>query len=46
MSWNIDAATLVGGVPKPSTWAMMLLGFGATAFAIRRRKQAEKLAIA
>jgi hypothetical protein len=25
-------------VPEPSTWAMMLLGFGAIGFAMRRRK--------
>lgn len=28
-------------VPEPATWAMMLLGFGAIGFAMRRRKQAE-----
>lgn len=27
-----------GAVPEPSTWAMMLLGFGATGFAMRRRR--------
>jgi PEP-CTERM motif len=27
-----------GGVPEPSTWAMMLLGFGGIGFAVRRRK--------
>jgi hypothetical protein len=27
-----------GGVPEPSTWAMMLLGFGAIGVAMRRRK--------
>ena len=26
-------------VPEPATWAMMLLGFGATGFAMRRRRQ-------
>jgi PEP-CTERM motif len=26
-------------VPEPSTWAMMLLGFGAVGFAMRKRKQ-------
>lgn len=26
-------------VPEPGTWAMMLLGFGAIGFAMRRRKQ-------
>ena len=28
----------VSGVPEPSTWAMMLLGFGAIGFATRRRR--------
>jgi PEP-CTERM motif-containing protein len=32
----------VTGVPEPGTWAMMLLGFGATGFALRRsRKRAQ-----
>ncbi|MEO6716269.1 MAG: PEPxxWA-CTERM sorting domain-containing protein, partial [Novosphingobium sp.] len=26
-----------GGVPEPSTWAMMLLGFGMIGFAMRKR---------
>lgn len=28
-----------GAVPEPATWAMMLMGFGATGFAMRRRRQ-------
>lgn len=32
-----------GAVPEPSTWAMMLLGFGAVGFAMRRRKVATGL---
>jgi hypothetical protein len=28
-----------GGVPEPGTWAMMLLGFGAIGFALRRQTQ-------
>ena len=27
------------GVPEPATWAMMLLGFGAVGFAMRRRQR-------
>jgi len=27
-----------GGVPEPTTWAMMLAGFGAVGFAMRRRR--------
>ncbi len=29
-------------VPEPGTWAMMLMGFGAVGFAMRRRKPAPK----
>ena len=29
---------LTAAVPEPSTWAMMLLGFGAVGFAMRRRR--------
>ncbi len=32
------------GVPEPSTWAMMLLGFGATGIAIRRSRRKNVLA--
>lgn len=31
-------ATITAAVPEPSTWAMMLLGFGAIGFSMRRRK--------
>jgi hypothetical protein len=30
-------------VPEPATWAMMLLGFGATGFAMRRGRKTETL---
>jgi hypothetical protein len=33
-----------GGVPEPSTWAMMLLGFGAIGFALRRGRRKAALA--
>ncbi|QDZ06491.1 DUF1194 domain-containing protein [Sphingomonas panacisoli] len=30
---------LVGGVPEPTTWAMMVMGFGAVGFSLRRRNK-------
>lgn len=30
-----------GAVPEPGTWAMMLLGFGAVGFAMRRRRRSD-----
>jgi len=39
--------TQQGAVPEPSTWAMMLIGFGAVGFSLRRRKaQAPRLRVA
>ena len=42
----IDGSTLAGrtfaptaAVPEPATWAMMLVGFGAVGFGMRRRRQ-------
>ena len=43
---GVDTATQVGAVPEPGTWAMMLMGFGATGFAMRRRKKVLTLASA
>ncbi len=34
------APPTTGAVPEPSTWAMMLLGFGAIGFAMRHRRRA------
>lgn len=34
-----DVRQVTGGVPEPGTWAMMLLGFGAMGFSIRRRRR-------
>lgn len=31
---------IANGVPEPSTWVLMLAGFGMVGYAIRRRKQA------
>lgn len=32
------APTVSGAVPEPATWGMMILGFGAIGFAMRRRR--------
>jgi hypothetical protein len=37
---GVSEATQVGAVPEPSTWAMMLIGFGAIGFAVCRQKKA------
>jgi choice-of-anchor C domain-containing protein len=34
----LDNVSLAAAVPEPSTWAMMLVGFGAIGFGMRRRK--------
>jgi hypothetical protein len=42
-NWALDGVTVngsaVGGVPEPSTWAMMILGFAAVGFMAYLRKQ-------
>lgn len=41
---NVDSAVVVAGVPEPSTWAMMMLGFAGLGFvAYRRRNQSSAL---
>lgn len=35
----LGAPTFAGGVPEPSTWAMMLLGFGLVGGAMRKSRQ-------
>lgn len=42
---RLDINGGAGAVPEPSTWAMMLLGFGAVGFAMRRKKANSKLAL-
>ena len=44
---NVDQAIQVAGaVPEPSTWAMMLFGFGAAGVALRRQKKKTAFALA
>lgn len=40
----LSGNTITGGIPEPSTWAMMILGFGAAGAAMRRRRDASALA--
>ena len=46
---NFSAASGIGqvlriaAVPEPSTWAMMLIGFGATGVAMRRRRRTQHM---
>jgi len=35
----LDGVSMTGGVPEPSTWAMLLLGFGGLGFAAYRRRR-------
>jgi hypothetical protein len=35
-----DIRQVTGGVPEPATWAMMLMGFGAMGYSLRRRPAA------
>ena len=34
-----NSILIPGGVPEPGTWAMMLMGFGAAGYALRRRRK-------
>ena len=36
--FRLNAAPSVAAVPEPATWAMMMLGFAAIGFSVRRRK--------
>jgi hypothetical protein len=41
---SLQAPGSPGAVPEPATWAMMLMGFGAAGYSLRRRRSAGKLA--
>lgn len=34
-----------GGIPEPTTWAMMLIGFAAVGFALRRRRRDDNVRV-
>jgi len=38
MTGNVGATAGIGAVPEPTTWALMLIGFGAAGICLRRRK--------
>jgi hypothetical protein len=40
-AYSLSISEVQSGVPEPATWGMMLLGFGAVGYAMRRRKQTE-----
>ncbi|MBC2669147.1 PEPxxWA-CTERM sorting domain-containing protein [Novosphingobium piscinae] len=41
VAFTVQATQTNGAVPEPSTWAMMLVGFGAVGAALRRRQQVQ-----
>jgi hypothetical protein len=41
-SAEVDNLGTTAAVPEPATWAMMLFGFGAVGFGMRRRRRADK----
>lgn len=43
---NVSLQSSTGAVPEPATWAMMLLGFGAIGFAMRRQRSQALLQVA
>ena len=36
-----SSSPVAAAVPEPATWAMMLIGFGAAGFGMRRRTRAQ-----
>lgn len=41
---NVNSAVVVGGVPEPASWAMLIAGFGLTGAALRRRRAVPAIA--
>lgn len=44
LTYNYTPKQLLGAVPEPSTWVMMILGFGAVGYSMRRRRAALRFA--
>jgi hypothetical protein len=44
LSFTATLAPVAGAVPEPSTWALMLLGFGAVGASLRRKRAVLRLA--
>jgi hypothetical protein len=42
--YSVAATGFAGGVPEPSTWAMMLLGFAGLGFAFRQSRRRVSMA--
>ena len=38
-SWTLNLTTARTAVPEPATWSLMMMGFGAVGFAMRRRSK-------
>ena len=45
-AFEVDDIAFAQAVPEPATWAMMLLGFGAVGYSMRRRKANVRIAYA
>ena len=41
---TLNLSSIATAVPEPATWLMMIVGFGATGFALRRRSNSRTLA--
>jgi hypothetical protein len=42
-AYTVSFASVSGAIPEASTWIMMILGFGVTAFAMRKRQAGAKV---